>query len=134
MKKTLLAFLSQWFCFKPTDKYDFFLPDKEEKKADSASQLNSLPDYENIFPNLSINLEYLQMKYNTLINSDIIIRPFQLIAQNTEYKAFLIYIDGMVDSNMINSYILKPLMLRNRSNTFRAEATPRKSITIVKNK
>ncbi len=133
LKKTLLTFLNHWFCFKPTEKYDFFLPDKEEKETGSASQLDSLPDYENIFPNLSINLEYLQMKYNTLINSDIIIRPFQLIAQNTEYKAFLIYIDGMVDSNMINSYILKPLMLRNRSNTFRAEATPRKSITIVRN-
>ena len=46
------------------------------------------------------------------------LREFHLTAKNTNYKAFLLYIDGMVDSDLINKFVLDPLMLRNTSNTF----------------
>lgn len=46
------------------------------------------------------------------------IREFSLTARNTSYKAFLLYIDGMVDSDLINRFVLNPLMLRNDNNTF----------------
>ncbi len=71
-----------------------------------------------IFNSLSVNLDYLKVRYNTLINSDIIIREFNLLARGKEYKSFLIYIDGMINSTMINDFVLKPLMMRNQSNTF----------------
>ena len=35
-----------------------------------------------------------------------------------QYKAFLLFVDGLVDSNLINNYILKPLMLKNKANSF----------------
>lgn len=53
-----------------------------------------------IFSSISVNLEYMKTKYNFLINSDIVIREFNLIAKNKQYSAFLIYIDGMVDSRV----------------------------------
>lgn len=53
-----------------------------------------------------------------MINSDIIIREFILSARNKQYKAFLLFIDGMVDSNLINDFILKPLMLKNAANSY----------------
>ena len=64
------------------------------------------------------NLDFLKYKYNALICNDVIIREFSLLAQNIEYKAFVMYIDGMVDSPVINEFILSPLMMRNRANIF----------------
>lgn len=86
------------------------------KNQDVRDELSSKPV--NIFPSLDVNLEYMKVKYNTLINSDIIIREFILNARNKQYKAFIMYIDGMVNTTLINDFILKPLMLRNRSNSY----------------
>ena len=52
------------------------------------------------------------------INSDILVREFILNARGKQYKAFLLYIDGMVDSKILNDFVLEPLMLRNRNNLF----------------
>lgn len=56
--------------------------------------------------------------YHSEINSDITIREFTLTAKNKEYKSFLLYIDGMVDSELINNFILSPLMLRTVNSNF----------------
>lgn len=99
------------------EKYQFTIPDTN---ADNSPQeeKNYLSEEKTIYSSLQVNLEYLKVKYNTLINSDIIIRPFTLIARDKHYQAFLIYIDGMVDSKTINDFVLNPLMLRNRANTY----------------
>ena len=55
---------------------------------------------------------------STLINSDIIIRQFTLNARGKQYDAFISYIDGMVDSKIMDDFILKPLMMRNKNNLF----------------
>lgn len=39
-------------------------------------------------------------------------------ARGKQYNAFLIYIDGMVDSQIMDDFILKPLMLRNKNNLY----------------
>ena len=81
---------------------------------------NTTKDVEpqNIFTKIDKNLDFLKYKYNALICNDVIIREFSLLAQNIEYKAFVMYIDGMVDSPVINEFILSPLMMRNRANIF----------------
>lgn len=56
------------------------------------------------------NLELMKILYNSLINSDIIIRKFTLAMHEQNYESFLLYIDGMSDTNLINDFILKPLM------------------------
>lgn len=73
---------------------------------------------ESIYPSLTVNLEYMKTKYNTLINSDVILREFTLNARGKQYKAFLMYIDGMIDSEILNKFVLEPLMMRNKSNIY----------------
>ena len=106
------------FTWQGQENYDFELPESysENKVSTSDEDANIVP--KNIFPSVELNLEYIKTRYNTLINSDIIIREFNLLARGKQYKAFLLFIDGMVDTDLINNYVLKPLMLRNSANTF----------------
>ncbi len=82
------------------------------------NSIEKYEEFEDIFPTLSINLEYIKMKYNTMINSDIVIREFTINARGKQYSALLLYIDGMVDSKTMNDFILEPLMMRNKNNLY----------------
>lgn len=111
------SFFSNLLNYTPVDIYDFLL--LGDSNTDTTSSTNNNEDkIENIYPSISVNMEKLKIKYNALINSDIIIRDFTLTARNKQYNAFIIYIDGMVDSTLINNFVLDPLMLRNRANSF----------------
>ena len=79
---------------------------------------DKIDDVKEIFPSIDVNIEYIKVKYNLLINSDIILKEFTLTARNKQYKAFLLFIDGMTDTDLVNNYVLKPLMLKNISNSF----------------
>ena len=108
--------------------YDFILPENSAESVESndevkTDEINSQKALESVFPSLSVNLDFLKVKYNTLINSDIVVREFTLTARNRQYGAFLIYIDGMVDTKIINDFVLEPLMLRNRANSYDGNET-----------
>lgn len=108
--------------------YDFILPENNSESVQSndevkTDEINSQKDPESVFPSLSVNLDFLKVKYNTLINSDIVVREFTLTARNRQYGAFLIYIDGMVDTKIINDFVLEPLMLRNKANSYDGNET-----------
>ena len=107
------------FKYEPAQNYNFVLigDEQEEKNISYKSESNS-SDYKVVFSDLSKNLEYINIKFNTLINSDIVVREFNIYVRNKQYSAFLFYIDGMSDSELINDFVIKPLMLRNRANTF----------------
>ena len=115
--------------FEPSfhNQYHFNLSDSNEEESNNTKdssipaqiqETEKLSDVKDIFPSLEVCLEYVKVKYNSLINSDIIIREFTLSARNRQYKAFLFFIDGMVDSQIINNNVLYALMLRNRANIF----------------
>lgn len=106
--------------YQTENEYDFIIPEAgdEETKLSNTSNMVLENANKNIYPSIDVNLEYIKVKYNTLINSDIILREFTLTARNREYRAFLLYIDGMSDSTIINDFILEPLMLRNIANTY----------------
>ncbi len=70
---------------------------------------------ETIFSNINDNLTHLKNVYNYSINSDIKIRNFDININNSRYSAFLMYIDGLVDSEKINRFILSSLMNKNIS-------------------
>ena len=111
------------FEYKPEESYDFFINGKNTKEQ-SILLANNQIEYEknkknqNIYNSLAINKEIIQTIFNTLINSDIIVRDFILNARGKQYSAFILYIDGMVDTKSINDFILESLMLKNKSNTF----------------
>ena len=121
------------FSYTPPIEYNFSLPEN--------SQSTELDDVENskpqekveIFPSLNVNIEYMRNKYSLLINSDVILREFTINARGKQYNAFLVYIDGMVDSEIMDKFILEPLMLRNKNNLFDGAQTKVISETVANN-
>ena len=101
---------NKMFEYKENQTYSFILP--ESSNNISENQFNK-KDSTTVFSKIEENKKYLQIKYNMLINSDIKIREFNLTFKAKTYPAFLIYIDGMVNDESINNYVLKPLFLRN---------------------
>lgn len=77
----------------------------------NAENFNIKENVKVIFPNICENLEFLKYKYNTLLNNDVIIREFNMQVFSQNYKCFIIYIDGLVDTDSINDFILKALMI-----------------------
>ena len=71
-----------------------------------------------LFTNIDENLNTIKSIYNTLINSDIVIREFACHIDKRKYKSFILYFDGMSDSEMINDFLLEPLMKINYNTTF----------------
>ena len=108
--------VSKLFTYTPQKQYEFNMPENANRAADNINLEQS--SNEKIFSNLSKNLDYIKTSYNTLINSDIVIREFIINARNKQYNAFVFYIDGMIDTNIMNDFVLKPLMLRNTSNLY----------------
>ncbi len=115
--------LKNIFLGNPDNNYDFYLTDESNITSKNESNTSSVGDVKNIFPSIDVNLEYVKVKYNSMISSDIIIREFNLIARNRQYKSFLLFIDGMVDTDLINNYVLKPLMMRNYANSYDSDPT-----------
>lgn len=106
------------FVYRDKNEYNFTLAESpKEQDLNSSPEDVELPSQTNIYNNLNVNLDYIKVKYNTLINSDIILRRFDIIIRNKEYKALLLFIDGMVDSELINNFILKPLMPINKNDS-----------------
>lgn len=108
-----------FFTYMPPTKYNFDILEKDNISQNDLNNDNNQKT--NIFPSLDVNLEYVKSKYNTLINSDILIREFTINARNKQYKAFLLYIDGMVDSELMNNFVIKPLMMRNKNNLYNGD-------------
>lgn len=104
-------FLKNIFAYVPQSKYDYQLSETQPRNNEKEKKVNEV-----VSCSLSKNIDFLTTKYNALINSDINIRNFTLNAKGKQYKAALFYIDGMVDTEIINNYVLKPLMLKNKTN------------------
>ncbi|MBO5397861.1 MAG: spore germination protein [Clostridia bacterium] len=105
-----MNFLKQaikFFEYIPKENYEFSIDPTSNNIPDEPE------DSKTIFPSLSVNLDYIKTKYNTLINSDIVIREFKIPIRNIDYSAFILFVDGMVDNDSINDFILEPLLLKN---------------------
>ena len=109
--------MKSFFTYTPQSEYEFNIPEIMTN-----TNIKNIPEElykeQKIYTNLFQNLEYVKSSYNTLINSDIIIREFIINVRGLQYNAFLLYIDGMVDSNLMNDFILNPLMLKSDSNFY----------------
>ena len=105
--------LSNIFCYKEKSEYNFILSESSNNipEREFAKQDNEL-----VSDSLENNLEYLKIKYNMLINSDIQTREFTIPLKSRKLSAFILYIDGMVNSSDLNDFILKPILLRNSIN------------------
>lgn len=98
------------FKYKEQEEYEFILSDAQNNLNEEEFVKE---DEQTVYPSLEENLNYLKIKYNMLINNDIKIRKFSLNIYNKKIPAFLFFIDGMIDSDAINNFILQPLLLKN---------------------
>jgi spore germination protein KA len=90
---------------------EFYIPEANEfdDKGENIAQNKYLQEMtkQKISRNIEVNIDFINKSFNTKTNKDIIIRKFIVAGK---YKAFLVFLDGMVDKNIINSSILKPLL------------------------
>lgn len=115
---TVKKLITNIFNYTPPYNYEFSLPNTPTNSNLPQETQTANTQNDNIFTNIDTNLNYIKTRYNLLINSDIITREFILNARGKQYKAFLLYIDGMVDSQILNDFVLEPLMMRNKNNLF----------------
>lgn len=111
--------LNSILAYTPDKEYEFNLI--ENSNINNENYKNVSPNIDKnakVFPSLSVNLEYMKIKYNLMINSDIVFREFTLNARGKQYNAFIVYIDGMVDSELMDKFVLEPLMMRNKNNLY----------------
>ncbi len=127
LKDNLTNWINKVFGDFPSSQYNFNIEPEDCSDKDYNNEINNnnnnnnnieINNINSIYPVSRLNLEYIKTKYNSMINSDIVIREFTLSARNKQYHAFIVYIDGMINSSNMNEFILKPLMLRNSANTF----------------
>lgn len=102
----------------PRKKYSFTIPENpdEAKKISEKQYIEGNLLKKNVSTILQKNIDFLTVQYNSLINSDIIMRHFTINIYGRSYKAMFFGIDGMMDSQLINNYLLKPLMLPKNKN------------------
>lgn len=60
---------------------------------------------------LSDNIAFLKRKYTIPDNGDIVLREFNIVAKDKAIPACIIFIDGMVNTSILDLAILQPLML-----------------------
>ena len=96
----------------PVSPYNFSLPEKSSLETEKKNSINATDKslINEIVPSLKENITNITVRYNALINSDVILREFTLNLNGTSYNALIVFIDGMINYNLINDFLLKPLM------------------------
>ncbi len=64
-----------------------------------------------ITSNIRENLDHMKKIYSIPVNGDIFLREFDINFRGKPVKAFIIFFDGLTDREIINNYILTPLMV-----------------------
>jgi len=112
MKKFLNELKKVFLYTPPISSYEFSLSEQSSLKEHNQELENASdePVVNNIVSSLDKNLTHLKIRYNALINSDIILREFTLNVNQKTYKALIVCIDGMINSDLVNNFLLRPLM------------------------
>lgn len=88
------------------------MPGKAKPISSSKSKPQKAPKQsDEISDDITVNLEYMKNRFSIPLNCDIILREFSINYKDEIIPAFIIFFDGMTDREIINSYILKPLMV-----------------------
>ena len=75
-----------------------------------SQRAEEIPPMENVSLELTKNLEYAKKIFSIPKNGDVIIREFDINFSKKKVHAFIICVDGLVDSASINDLVLRPLM------------------------
>ncbi len=101
---------------KANDKQDIKQDSKQDRiereietKNDEAKKKPETSD--KISDDIDVSLAFMKKIYSIPVNCDIIVREFSIRYENELARAFIMFFDGMTDREIINNYILKPLMV-----------------------
>lgn len=84
---------------------------KEEEGAFAGCPVNDDILKKNISEDIEFNGKFIKTVYDIPKNSDLVFREFSITVKDKSYKAFIIFVDGMTDRNVISNNILQPLMI-----------------------
>ncbi len=79
----------------------------ESRRTESENKCQAKSNSDEISTELCVNLETIRQKFLMPKNQDIVIREFKI---GRKIKAFIVYIEGMVDTNTLNLAIFPHLM------------------------
>jgi spore germination protein KA len=81
----------------------FYIPEVGEE----AEQPDSKQANITVSTNIDRNIAFIKKSFHSTANKDIMVREFKIAGK---YRAFIVYLLGMVDSKTISNFILRPLM------------------------
>lgn len=84
--------------------------EREIKTKDAKAQKKPEPS-DIVYDDIDVSLAFMKKKYSIPVNCDIIVREFSIRYNDELVRAFIMFFDGMTDREIINNYILKPLMV-----------------------
>jgi spore germination protein KA len=88
---------------------------KDEEKSEGSDEddkgSKDISGMTKVSKKLSDNLAYIKEKYTIPVNSDIVIREFNITVKGKTIPTFIVFIDGMTDTKVLDLAILQPLML-----------------------
>lgn len=82
----------------------------ESGKKASPANTDSEGDKSDIKKDITSNIDIIKKEFNYPTNKDIVVREFVI---NDNIRAFLVYMEGMVDRHTINNFILGPILREN---------------------
>lgn len=103
-KELIKMRIKNLFCFEPPK-------EKEEFTLSPADREREIKKERKVTENLDENLSYLDSLFNRDKSYDIMLREFEIKLGRKKTKAFIYFIDGMVDGQSVNDGILMPLMV-----------------------
>ncbi len=106
---SLLKGIKDYLMFTPTIGNNGFVLEKKENNTeyDVREENNRTTENDKVSKKLEENLSYVKKRFCYPINNDIVIRE---ITMKNERKAFLVFIDGMVATDMVDLAIIKTLL------------------------
>lgn len=84
---------------------------REEEGAFAGCPVNDDILKKNISDDIEFNGKFIKTVYDIPKNSDLVFREFNITVKDKSYKAFIVFVDGMTDRNVISNNILQPLMI-----------------------
>lgn len=104
--------LKNLFIYNPIHSPDFEMQESREKSTFSPQKNEGGPELSGNFKN---DVAILKQELSMGKSGDLKVREFTVRIQKRDAKAIIFFIDGLVNKQFVNDFILKPLMLSSRS-------------------
>lgn len=107
--KNVFKKVQDYLTFAPTIVEDDFALDRQNDNTeyDVREEKKETTENDKVFADIEQNLSYVKKRFTYPINNDIVIREIRM---KNERRAFLVFIDGMVSTDMVDLAIIKNLL------------------------